>query len=70
MKHSRRGQALLEYLIILIVISFIGVKFVRGVVKMINDSVGSFNHVVSLHLTTGVCKSDCFWGSYFNGYKE
>jgi hypothetical protein len=70
MKYSQKGQALLEYLIILIIISFIGIRLVRGVVKVINDSVGSFNHVVSRHLTTGVCKRDCFFSYYGNGYRE
>ena len=61
------GQAVIEYLLILILVTAIGGPLVRALGRSLGDGAGTLNSVLSSHLSVGVCKEDCFPDSYVNG---
>ncbi|MBF0359762.1 MAG: hypothetical protein HQK49_02070 [Oligoflexia bacterium] len=68
---SKRGQALIEYMIILSVMALVSVKAVQNIRKALNSSMGSLSSVISKNLTVGVCgknKSNAY--CFFNGYTD
>jgi hypothetical protein len=70
-KHSC-GQALIEYLIVLALLAFVGVKTVGTFSRYLGESMGVLGQVLSIHLTTGVCgvngsQPNCFFSGYKNG---
>lgn len=67
-KLTEVGQALVEYLIVFVFITFLGVQFINGFSSFLNDSFGNLGHVVSMNLTVGVCDNNCFFLGYKNGY--
>jgi hypothetical protein len=69
-KISASGQALVEYLIVLALLAFVGVKTVGMIGRYLGEAMGALAHVVSIHLTTGVCGGEqysCFYSGYKNG---
>ncbi|MBP9673838.1 MAG: hypothetical protein KBD63_01985 [Bacteriovoracaceae bacterium] len=64
------GQAVIEYLFVLIFISFIGTKMIKSFGGFMGNSMGNVAHVLSSHLTVGVCPTECFFTQYKNGYDE
>ena len=62
------GQATLEYLFVMLFIVSISVKMVGAFSDFMRDSVGNLGHVLSMNLTVGVCKDQCFYGGFKNGY--
>lgn len=67
-KFKKKGQATIEYLMVLVIISLIGIQFVKNISGFMGDTFGSFADVLSSHLTVGVCQSRCFFGGYENGF--
>jgi hypothetical protein len=67
---DQHGQALVEYLMVLIFISFLAGKMVTGFSDFFRDSFGNLGHALSINLNVGVCERDCFFGGYKNGYKK
>lgn len=67
---NRSGQALLEFLIVLIFASLVSTKVVGSLSEFMANSFGGLAHVLSLNLSTGVCQQDCFYSGYNNGFKE
>lgn len=67
MKYSKRGQALIEYLIVLGLVLVIGSRILSAFTSYLGDTIGQFNVVLSRHLTVGVCARDCFAQPYANG---
>lgn len=65
---NNKGQAVIEYLLILGFIVTISYKTINIFTDFFQNSMGSLGHVLSIHLTTGVCKTDCFFAGYKNGY--
>ncbi len=70
LRKSLKGQALVEYLLILVFISVIGVKTVQGLGSFFGKSTGNLAYVLSRYLTVGVCPKDCFFTQYKNGYPD
>lgn len=64
------GQALVEYMFLLLFIIGISVKLVGSFSDFMRDSFGNLGHVLTTNLTTGVCKSQCFFSGYKNGYSK
>ncbi len=60
------GQALVEYIMIFSLISFIAIKLAQTFNGMMNETMNSLSYVLSQHLTVGVCKDQCFFGGYKN----
>lgn len=61
------GQATIEYLMVFVLIGLISIRMAKGFSSFFADSMGSLAHVLSIHLTTGICKNDCFFNGYKNG---
>ena len=66
---SYSGQAVIEYLLVLTLVMVIGARFVSTFSRYLGNGMGSFNTVLSDHLTVGVCDKMCFPNSYINGRK-
>ncbi len=62
------GQATLEYLFIMVFVLTLSLKLVGSFSEFMRDSVGNLGHVLSTNLTVGVCKKECFFSGYRNGY--
>jgi Flp pilus assembly pilin Flp len=62
-----RGQALVEYIIIFGLMSFLAVSFVKAISTFMNGTTGSLSYALTEKLTTGSCKRYCFYGAYGNG---
>jgi hypothetical protein len=54
----------------MIFIISISIKMVGGFSDFMRDSVGNLGHVLTMNLTVGVCKEQCFFGGYRNGPKK
>ena len=65
---KNRGQATIEYLFVMVFIISISIKMVGAFSEFMRDSVGNLGHVLSMNLTVGVCKDQCFYGGFKNGY--
>jgi hypothetical protein len=63
------GQATVEYIFILAFAVFLGFKVTNVFTNFLRDSMGNVGHVLSTHLTIGVCPSDCFYAGFENGYE-
>jgi len=62
------GQALIEYLFVMIFIILLSIKIVNLFTDFMRDSMGNLGHVLTNYLTVGVCESKCFFGGYKNGF--
>lgn len=62
------GQATVEYLFVMVFIVSISIKLVGSFSEFMRDSVGNLGHVLSMNLTVGVCKEECFYSGFKNGY--
>lgn len=69
MKKNQKGQALVEYLFVIMFISVIGTKFISKLGKYTSTQMGKMAHVLSLNLTVGICNNQCYFTGYKNGYK-
>ena len=65
--NSKRGQAMLEYLIVFAFVILITLGFVRKIELFFSNQMGNFSDVLSSHLSTGVCDSTCLYSGYSNG---
>lgn len=63
------GQALVEYILILVVIALIAVKFLNSLSKAMGEGMGALATNLSNELTTGVCSRECFSDAFKNGHK-
>lgn len=70
MSIKQSGQALIEFVFVLLFIITFTVKAAQFTGDFIRDSFGNLAHVLSLNLTVGVCKDQCFYQGYSNGYSE
>lgn len=64
------GQALIEYVLVVMFISVIGLKFVKSFSEFVSEAFGDLGHVMTTTLTTGACERQCFFSAYRNGPKE
>jgi hypothetical protein len=67
---STQGQALVEYLFVLIFIVGIALFFARGAQSQYAKGLTSLAHVLGQHLTVGTCTSGCYFAGYYNGIKK
>ena len=68
-RHYSVGQALVEYLLLLLFTVLISVALVGNFQGFLVGTFGNLGHVLSLNLTVGVCPSECFFENYINGYR-
>lgn len=64
------GQALIEYMFVMLFIIGVSVKLVGSFSDFFRDSMGNLGHVLTLNLMVGTCEKDCFFKGYKNGYKN
>ncbi len=67
---QKSGQALVEYLLLLVFLIMITSRLVGGFTDFMSDSFGNLGHVMSINLTVGVCEEDCFFKGYKNGFRS
>lgn len=67
---NSKGQAALEYILVLIFSVVVLVKIVNTLGTFFTDSVGNLGHVLSVNLKVGVCKNYCYFSGYKNGYRQ
>lgn len=68
--YKSAGQATIEYILIFSFISLIGVGLARTIGGSISTSVKSLGWVLSQELSTGICRTQCFYGGYKNGMAD
>lgn len=64
---SSRGQAVIEYLLVVLFIVTLGIKGISLLGDFLGSTMGNLAHELSSHLTTGVCEQNCFYSGYVNG---
>ncbi|MBY0415777.1 MAG: hypothetical protein K2Q18_16505 [Bdellovibrionales bacterium] len=66
---NHSGQALIEYLLLFSFMTFISINMVKGLGKVMMNSVGNLGYELSEQFTVGVCKQLCFYTGYKNQEK-
>ena len=67
---TNRGQALVEYILVVAFLLTITLQLVRGFTGFMTNTLGNLGHVLSYNLSVGVCESECFYSSYKNGFRR
>lgn len=70
MSKRKSGQALIEFVFVLLFIITFSVKTVTFIGDFMRDSFGNLAHVISLNITVGTCANECFFSGYANGYRR
>jgi uncharacterized membrane protein len=68
MNLHERGQATVEYIFILAFAVILGFNIINKYTEFFKTSMGGVSHVLSTHLTIGVCKKECWFDGYQNSY--
>ena len=64
---NQKGQATIEYVLTLVIILMLGIKLADGFRNFVGESMGNLAHVLSGHLSSGICEQNCFFNGYKNG---
>jgi len=64
------GQAMVEYLFVMLFIVIISVRLVGAFSDFMRDSMGNLGHIMTISLTTGICNEHCFFKGTGNGYSK
>lgn len=64
-----RGQATVEYILILAFAAFLGRAALIKFRDFFQNEMGKVGHELSVHLTVGVCPQSCFYDKYKNGFQ-
>ena len=74
---NERGQALIEYLFVIVMISYLGTQFSKKIGTNMSEQMGKLAHILSANLSVGVCGKEgasfaqyCYFGGYKNGYRQ
>jgi hypothetical protein len=62
------GQATVEYIFILAFAVILGFNIINKYTDFFSESMGGVSHVLSTHLTVGVCEAECWSSSYDNSF--
>lgn len=62
------GQAMVEYLFVMLFIIIISVRLVGAFTDFMRDSMGNLGHIMTMTLTTGMCETQCFFTGPGNGH--
>lgn len=63
-----KGQAMVEYLLVVVFLITLTIKVVGGFTDFMATTVGNLGHVLTYNLTVGVCQDECFYSGYGNGF--
>lgn len=64
------GQATVEYILLLAFLMTISLTLVNSFTGFMTSNIGNLSHVLSYNLSVGVCREECFFSSYRNGYRS
>ena len=64
------GQALLEYLLLLVLAVLVVNQLVGGIVDETQTKFGNLAHFLSYNLSTGTCEQNCFFSGYNNAQRQ
>ena len=64
---NRLGQATIEYILLFGFMAFLSVSMVKALSFSMENSIGGLAGAMTNYLTTGTCKSLCFYEGYTNG---
>jgi hypothetical protein len=62
------GQATVEYIFILAFAILLGFNIIDKYTDFFSDTMGNVSHVLSTHLTVGVCQRECWVKGYENSF--
>lgn len=62
------GQATVEYIFIIAFALGLGGTLAKRFTNFFGDSMGGVGHVLSSHLTVGICSSKCWFDGYDNRF--
>lgn len=62
------GQATVEYIFILAFAILLGFNIIDKYTDFFSETMGSVSHVLSTHLTIGICETDCWFKGYENSF--
>ncbi|MDA9189754.1 hypothetical protein N9O57_02110 [bacterium] len=60
------GQALVEYLLVLVIATGIATFMIRGMTNYFGATLTSFSYILSKELSVGVCANDCLTNNFLN----
>ncbi len=66
-KTNDEGQALIEYMLILIFVVTLGAKVSKSFGGFMGDSFANIGHVLTLNLRVGICEKQCLYPRFYNG---
>ena len=69
LQKSSKGQALIEYILVVAMMIILSTQFTGRFSDLLRSSFGNLAHYISLNLTVGVCERDCYYESFYNGFK-
>jgi hypothetical protein len=69
MRSCSRGQATVEYIFILAFAAILALNIANKFTGFFSQQMGGIGHVLSTHLTVGICKSECWFAGYVNSYR-
>lgn len=64
LNHS--GQATVEYILLFAFMALIALSMVKAIGTGVSSSVGTLAFALTQELSTGICKSQCFYANYGN----
>lgn len=68
-KKKSLGQATVEYVFVLAVVTALGFEVTRRFTDFFQGQLGRVGHVLSSHLIIGICPSECYFAGYLNGFQ-
>jgi Flp pilus assembly pilin Flp len=66
-RKSELGQAVIEYILIFGFMALIAINLAQALGRSMGGSMGSLGHVMTQHLSVGVCEQHCFYNGFANG---
>jgi len=63
---SAKGQATIEYILIFAFMALVSLAIVRAMGGGLSTSVRTLAFALSQELSTGICKTECFYTGYVN----
>jgi len=64
------GQAAVEYLLLTVFLVTLSINVVGGFTDFMSGTIGGLGHVLSGNLSVGVCREECFFSGYKNGFNS
>ncbi len=63
---TSKGQALVEYTLLVVFLLVLTSKIIGTFTSFVSDTMGNLGHVLTVHLSSGSCESECFFDGFGN----